>query len=280
MCRFVAYMGKEALLLNALLSKPENSLINQSRQAREGHIGVNADGFGVAWYSENRALDPTPGVFKSIRPAWNDSNLQHLAAKVSASCFLGHVRASTVGDVELNNCHPFVHERYAFVHNGTIRGFDHIKRRLLNTLDDELMNRIRGNTDTEHLFFAMMQYLQDHPNRSMLDAVKSTFDQVVDWQQNQDEEQFSRLNIALTDGEQLFATRYVSKGQAPLSLYYAVGASVKQSPVGHLLCGGKKPGAVIVASEPLTDYVEDWYEVPENHFLWVDSALNLSIQAL
>ena len=155
MCRFVAYLGKKSILLNELLVKPKNSLINQSRDAKEGRLGLNADGFGLGWYSHE--IDKIPGVFKSTQPAWNDNNLKHLANKIKSSCFLAHVRASTVGDIVLNNCHPFSYHEYAFVHNGTIRFFDKIKRQIINELDDIIFSEIKAQTDSEHLFFLIMQ---------------------------------------------------------------------------------------------------------------------------
>ena len=42
--------------------------------------------FGLAWYEH--AIDDIPGVFKSIRPAWNDNNLKSIAAKVKSKCFM------------------------------------------------------------------------------------------------------------------------------------------------------------------------------------------------
>lgn len=41
MCRFVAYLGKKPIILNEILDAPENSLINQSRQAGSLKIQPN-----------------------------------------------------------------------------------------------------------------------------------------------------------------------------------------------------------------------------------------------
>src|SRR6056300_1646366 len=112
MCRFLTYFSNQPILLENLLDKPTNSLIKQSHEAKEGTHGVNADGFGIAWYDFD--IDSHPGVFKSIQPAWNDNNLIHLSQKIRSPCFLAHVRASTIGDVNQNNCHPFAYENYAF----------------------------------------------------------------------------------------------------------------------------------------------------------------------
>ncbi|WP_162902245.1 class II glutamine amidotransferase [Facilibium subflavum] len=278
MCRFIAYIGKERILLNELIDKPENSLINQSRQAKEGRLGLNADGFGLAWY--DHAVNTFPGVFKSIQPAWNDNNLKHLASKVKSNCFLSHVRASTIGDVVFNNCHPFTHDKYAFVHNGTIRHFEKIRRHVINELDDLLFEEVKAQTDSEHLFFLIMQYMKkDSANCSMEKAVISAFAKIMSLQEKDDNEHFSRLNIALTDGENLIATRYVSKNQEPLSLYYATGQSIDAAHDETLMLEGKKTGAIVIASEPLTDYLAEWHEIPLNHYLFVNSKLKPTIKA-
>ena len=141
MCRFIAYLGTPPLRLSSLLEEPENSLIKQSKHAQEsGKRGLNADGFGIAWYQKH--LTPFPALFRSTSPAWSDVNLQNLATTTASSCFLGHIRAATVGNVNLYNCHPFTYQQYSFVHNGTIRHFNIIRRAVLNLLDDDIFETI------------------------------------------------------------------------------------------------------------------------------------------
>lgn len=278
MCRFIAYFGKDPILLEELIDKPKNSLINQSREAKEGRLGLNADGFGVAWYDQ--AISQSPGVFKSIQPAWNDNNLKHLSEKIRSNCFLAHVRASTVGDVVFNNCHPFSYNEYSFVHNGTIRHFEKIRRQVVNKLDDTLFDEVKGQTDSEHLFFFIMQHLKSSQNISMEQAVLNSFSNIRQLQENKSDSYFSRLNITITDGNSLMATRYVSKNQDPLSLYYAVGKSLNTSDNDHLLLEGGRNGAIIVASEPLSDYLEEWHEIPPNNYLLVEKNLKPVVKAL
>ena len=86
------------------------------------------------------------------------------------------------------------------------------------------------------------------------------------------------MNIVITNGDELFASRYVSKDKEPLSLYYAVGQEINKSDDGNLICSGASNGAIIVASEPLTDYSQEWYEIPVNHYLTVDMRLTTSIR--
>ena len=265
MCRFVAYLAKDPILLADLIEKPENSLIKQSRHARGTKTGLNADGVGVGWYDRN--IDHLPATFKSILPAWNDENLKHLVTKVRSSCFVGHVRASTVGDVTLHNCHPFTYQQWLFAHNGTVRGFDKIKRKVISLLDEEIFKNIRGQTDSEYVLALIVNELKKFKIVTleyMLKATRQAIHQLNELQQLFNNNQIMKLNSVLTDGEQLIATRYVSdQNSEPLSLYYVVDA-----------------GGITVASEPLTDYHTHWRELPLNHFLTADKDLTVKIEKI
>lgn len=277
MCRFAAYIGHKKVLLNELLEKPNNSLISQSRAAQESSFVLNADGFGVAWY--DKSIDSTAGVFKSVRPAWNDNNLHHIASKIKSDCFIGHVRASTVGDVTVNNCHPFTYKQYTFVHNGTIGSFEKIRKRLINELDDEYLNNIKARTDSEHIFALVMQYLHKDSSKNLAMAIKHAFSKVDEWQKDLGDDAYSKLNVVLTDGEQLVATRYVNKGKDPLTLHYATGEGVDLGLDDHIIKGSQGNGAVVVASEHLTDYLDEWVDVPLNHYLVIDKDLDIQINS-
>lgn len=267
MCRFVGYFGHNEILLSELIEKPENSLIKQSHAAKEGTHGVNADGFGIAWY--NFEVDTNPGIFKSIQPAWNDTNLLHLARKIKSSCFLAHIRASTVGDVNQSNCHPFSYSAYSMVHNGTIKNFDTYKRGLLNELDDQLFLSVKGNTDSESFFFLIMHIMQKL-NISLEQAVKKAIQRIVELQRQESSDIFSRLNIVMTNGHEFLATRFVSKDKESLLLNYSVTKTEA------------KIDSLIVSSESLGDsHSFDWQRLPENHYLYVNkNTMTLKIEPI
>lgn len=274
MCRFVSYIGEEKLLISDLIDNPSNSLINQSREARESKRALNADGFGLAWY--NHKIDLDPGIFKSTQPAWNDSNLKHIANKIASTCFLGHIRASTVGDVTLNNCHPFYYKNYTFVHNGTISHFEKVRRSLINELDEDLFTEVKAQTDSEHLFFLIMHYLKHEPSSGLEKAVINAFKWIKNFQKSQDKDHFSRLNIVITDGRELIATRFVSKRKSTLSLHYTSTDLFNEK---HTCDGDHtKNKAIVVASEKLTDYKKDWHEIPVNHFIHVQPDLSFKVK--
>jgi glutamine amidotransferase len=128
MCRFICYRGPE-ILLTDLLYRPANSLIRQSFHAKERTEPLNGDGFGIGWYAPQ--ISSTPSVFTSVTPAWNNQNLRRLSEHVKSDCFFAHVRAASPGmRVSEANCHPFQYGRFLWMHNGIIRDFSRIKRRL------------------------------------------------------------------------------------------------------------------------------------------------------
>ncbi|MBM3553943.1 MAG: class II glutamine amidotransferase, partial [Alphaproteobacteria bacterium] len=147
MCRWLAYVGRP-ILLDRLLFKPENSLIDQSMHARRAISVTNGDGFGVGWYGER----PEPGLYRDILPAWNDDNLKSLAEQIRSPLFCAHVRASTGTAISRVNCHPFRFGRWLFMHNGQIGGYDRIARDLHFAISPEYYAARIGTTDSETLF--------------------------------------------------------------------------------------------------------------------------------
>lgn len=284
MCRFAAYLGNTPIVLNRILSNPQNSLVNQSKKSREGKNGTHADGFGIGWYDQT--IGNTPGIFKSIQPAWNDENLHHLTSKMRSKCFVGHVRASTVGNVNTFNCHPFSYQEFLFAHNGTIRNFDRMRRKILGSLSNPFFEMIRGQTDSEYFFALVMDILHQNSNHARLNTIVESvilaIDKINKIQKKFPDNSFSRLNTVLTDGKCIVATRYTSsKHEDPLSLYYTTGDHINIHDTGRLMNSTQaQPGAILIASEPLSNFSPEWKAVPTNHLLAVDENLHIKSMAL
>ena len=153
MCRWLAYSGSPILLEKALYS-PVHSLIDQSLHSELGAETTNGDGFGVGWYDDQ----PTPGVFRSIEPAWNDQNLRELAGHVASGHFFAHIRAAIGSPVQQTNCHPFRHGRWLFMHNGYVAELPRVRRDLLLAIDESLFPEITGTADTEILFHLALSF--------------------------------------------------------------------------------------------------------------------------
>jgi len=135
MCRWMAYFG-DPILADDLLFRPEHSIIDQSLHARLGGVTTNGDGFGIGWYPNGGGT--APAVFKGTHPAWNDRNLREVATQIHTPLLFAHVRASSGTPVQRSNCHPFRHGRWLWMHNGSLAGFDKVKRDLLMAVDESL----------------------------------------------------------------------------------------------------------------------------------------------
>ena len=153
MCRSLAYSGSPILMKDVLYGGT-NSLVDQSLHSRLGAEPTNGDGFGVGWYG----APDTPGVFHSIEPAGNDENLRELAGHISSPLFFTHIRAAIGSAVQQTNCHPFRHDQWLFMHNGYINEFATIKRDLILAVDPSLYPEIKGQADTEVLFFLALTF--------------------------------------------------------------------------------------------------------------------------
>ena len=284
MCRFVAYIGKP-MLLDELIIKPKNSLIHQSVQANEMEEPLNGDGFGVAWYDHD--IHPEPGLFVSVRPAWNDQNLSYLAKKIRSNCFFAHVRAANVGWVSEVNCHPFHYENLTFMHNGQIGGFGTLKRYIRNELDDDMYNWIKGQTDSEHFFALFLHFWKSQKRQGtayeMADVLQETINYLI-WLSNKHgirEKQY--INVVLTDGRRMVSARYTDdKPENASSLYYSQGSKYicEENTCRMRTTEDPSEHAVLIVSEKLTNEVNDWHGIPSNHILLVDVNLETSLRAV
>ena len=86
MCRWIAYKGAP-IFMEDVVTKPCHSLIQQALHATEAKTGTNGDGFGIGWYGER----DEPGIYRELRPAWSDENLNSLCGQVQSRMFFAHV---------------------------------------------------------------------------------------------------------------------------------------------------------------------------------------------
>jgi glutamine amidotransferase len=239
MCRWLAYSG-DAIYLEDVLFKPENSLIRQSMHARRTHVATNGDGFGVGWYGDRIQ----PGLYREVLPAWNDGNLRSISHQIRSTLFMAHVRASTGTPTSRENCHPFLHGRWMFMHNGQIGGFDRARRALEALLPDGLYAARHGSTDSE--LMALMLHAFE-VGRDPCRALRRMVGEVL---AAMPAGEGFRATAALADGETVYGLRFASDPEPP-SLFW-------QTDDSHTL----------IVSEPLdSDASHGWSEVPPNHLL-------------
>jgi glutamine amidotransferase len=266
-------------------SLPKN-LLTTPQDRRRPH---NGDGFGIGYYT-SPSLGPEPCVFTSTIPAWNCINLTRIASKTTSSLIFAHVRATTEGNLSDSNCHPFTYKSLMFMHNGGIGAFKQIKRRLALSLNEQWFTFVQGSTDSEWAFALFLDCLDKsghHPNvepgeggfghavlrKAVLQTIariNGFIKEAVGEDGVESEDSRSLLNFAVTDGESVVCTRYVSsKTDEAASLFFSSGTSWRESRHGSGDKGTESPrepgqkdyvmerrdkgsDIVLVASEPLT----------------------------
>lgn len=237
MCRFLAYRG-EPIFLADVVCAPRHSLVHQSLHAAEAPTETNGDGFGLGWYGER----PEPGLYREIRPAWSDENLNSLCAQVRSRLFFAHVRSATGTSTTRANCHPFTHGRLMFMHNGQIGGYPRIKRRIEELIPDALYDKRVGTGDSEVIFLAAVA---DGLEADPIGAIARTLKRVKRVAERAGVDEPLRFTAAFTDGAALYAYRWACDGEPP-SLYY------------------RETGTdLVITSEPFDDRRRGWCEVPK-----------------
>lgn len=238
MCRWAAYRGTP-IPLEQIVSAPGHSLIEQSLSATQAKTATNGDGFGIAWYGDHAE----PGLYRDVLPAWSDCNLKSLARQIRSRLFLAHVRASTGGATNRDNCHPFVCGRWSFMHNGQVAGFEAIRRQMEHALSDDLFHALHGSTDSELLFLLAIQFgLDEDPGAAFAQAIRFTLELAA----RAGQRELVRFTAAFSDGDTLYAIRYATDAFAP-TLYSAP----TSGGTGHCL-----------VSEPFHDADAKWHEIP------------------
>lgn len=246
MCRWIAYSG-EPIFIEDFVTVPKQSLVVQSQASREAKSVVNGDGFGIGWYGEREE----PGVFRDLRPAWSDENLNSLARQIRSRLFFAHVRASTGTAISRANCHPFSLGRWMFMHNGGIGRWESVRRPVEAGIPDDLFRHRGGTTDSEAMFLLLLAFgLESDPVGAfgkMLGFVEGVMERAGIGEP-------LRFTAAATDGNRILAVRYSTK-IAPETLY----ARRINRANGHL-----------IASEPLDDGRTDWELVPPQSLVMLE----------
>jgi len=259
MCRWLAYSG-DPLFLDQLLFEPEHSLIDQSLSSRSGATPTNGDGFGVAWYGDRA----TPGLYRSVRPAWNDRNLRDIAEQIKSRMFVAHVRAATGTAVQQTNCHPFRHGKWLFVHNGVIHGFRELKRRLVLEVSSDLYPSMEGTTDSEVMFFLALTFgLEDDP----IGGAARMAHLVERIAEESGVDNALTMTLGISDGHRIYAIRYASDAN-PRTLYHSrdMRALKELNPRADRF----SDDARVVVSEPFGTLSESWVEIPKSSAVIID----------
>jgi glutamine amidotransferase len=264
MCRLFGFRSCVPSPVHPSLVTVRNSLLHQSHEHK--------DGWGIASYGDGEQ----PVVAHGLGPAHADPDFEAVSNRVAARTVIAHVRLASVGAVERRNTHPFLHGRWSFVHNGTLRNFAVHQPEVEALIRPELRALIHGSTDSERCFYLFLTRLSE---RCPLEAPARVEDVACALGETlglvsaltDSDGQRSSMNFLVTDGEVMVATRrhrtlFVSD-TAP---------ETKRCPrrAHQPLQPGTQLEQLFLASERLCGE-DPWHEVPEDHIVGVDDELVL-----
>jgi len=290
MCRVLTYIG-DPILLDDLIYKPDNSLIKQTvTPQRMPHTMLNLAGFGVVGWSHISYQPQHPFIYRNDALPFYDQNLINLSSKLLLNCMVGHIRGVPYyqeGSIISNqNVHPFKFDNtpIAFAHNGSLSGFLDIKYDLYQYIKLPFRKRIVGTTDSETiyaLFLSQLHDVCDYTLNDIFNALMATYEIIVKVRKQAGLHISSPLNLFLSDGKIIVATRVVLDfghyaeeldatalaHRAYHSLWYTYGECYGCFEGEFKMKASEKNKSIIIASEPLTQDTTTWLEVPEYSIL-------------
>ena len=218
MCRHLAWLGAPRSLGDLVLQPPHGLLVQSYAPRRQQHGLMNADGWGVGFYAGTR---PEPARWRSSRPLWSDASFASVAPVISSGCVLAAVRSATAGmPADETAAAPFQSGRWLLSHNGVA------DRAVLGPHPD-------AESACDSALLAA--HLYAHGPERVAEFVSGLGKR----------DPGARLNLLLTDGHKILATRW-----------------------GDSLSVLAADDGVVVASEPYDDDPR-WSDVPEHHLVEV-----------
>lgn len=267
-------MCRHFFIFDHLLSKKEMQLIlskrtNQKKDTPLLHNprddGPHNDGVGIAHLLKNENENQKKNECWKIQK-WTDvsnstiyENIDELQKSniiiihLRHKCHLGLKCKISTGESLLENTHPFSYKNIVFTHNGSIYNFHKYKDYLRIYIADDLYKYIKGDTDSEWLFYIILTRYYLLENKTPRNFQIMLEEILIDLQLICPE---FTMNIIFSTPEFSVITRYIyykknryTKKQYANSLYYDT---------SH---------GFMVTSEPMT---KNYKLVPENTAIYVD----------
>jgi glutamine amidotransferase len=284
-CRFVAYLG-ERVLLDEVLFLPDNALVEQAVHPQM-LSAMNLAGFGiVAW--DGSSSDPElPYAYRTAGLPFYDRNLRALSRKARSTALIAHIRGVLLSEREVvneQNVHPFRYERaqIALAMNGDLDRFAQMRPDVAALVRPDIARHVEGTTDSEWLYALILSQLSDPfgpaDPEELAAAVEHSLRLVRDVRERRGLTRQSAVNLVLSDGRTLVATRFAfdygwyhegwtfagdERSYDYTTLWYAAGSAYGCYEGEWGIGPGDTPTSLVVASEPLTRDRSTWLEAPE-----------------
>jgi gamma-glutamyl hercynylcysteine S-oxide hydrolase len=164
------------------LLEPGHGLIVQSYAPRQqAHGRMNADGWGAGFFA---AGQPEPARWRSNRPVWTDASFASVARVVASTCVLAAVRSATAGmPLDEKATAPYARGRWLLSHNGVA------DRSILGPHP-----HAESACDSAQLAARLSGFGPERAGEFVRDLGQRDPD--------------ARLNLLLTDGSRILATRW------------------------------------------------------------------------
>ena len=282
MCRMFSFMSRVSLKVQRSLVKADNALQTQS----QGH----PHGWGIAYYLTDQH---NPHMVKSIEAAFSDDRFSRVSEFLTSNAVIAHVRKATVGDLTLENTHPFEFEGWTFCHNGTIFGFREFEEVVRERIAPRFLPHIAGTTDSEVLFYAVLTALEraglnvQEPGETWPERTGEALAELANWLRDKSaetgaDEREAMMNFVLTNGRILLAQRF--NGGLSFSTQKKRCADFDICPIAEKVCfGPRRIGIrhthVLIASDP-TSPDDVWEEIPNRGYMTVDADYRLHVRAM
>lgn len=217
--------------LNQSIHEKKNTPLLNNHRDYDNH----KDGFGFAWLKNNNFE-----IYKNTCIYTEDKILNDIIDFMPKDIIIGHIRRKSFPITSYYNTHPFKYKNNIFCHNGSIKDFHIYKNLLLKFISWKYLKYIKGETDSEILFYLYLSLLDNQEINKYEKAMNELF------------ELFIYLNIELAanfifaNKDVIIVTRYIiNSNQAP-SLYIDTS------------------NGIVISSEPITD---NWKLINENTIL-------------
>ena len=206
----------------------------------EGMEPGHKNGWGMARSSKDKtAMVP---VIRRLGSALESERYRQAVTSMDEvpDVFLGHLRkASDYIPITLNNVHPFFHDGWAFIHNGTVYGAESLPREasLIPTSDD---------SDTEYLFHYLLTAIMIHStNKKIYETLATAVSSL--------RADYTAVNSMLSNGDELYVISAYKTWEDYYTLHYYT-----------------LPTGVIICSEPIESSRLDparWNRLANNSLL-------------